>query len=127
MRGAEAGEHVRYLAERLTRGNRTARVEPELVDFLLDALRSLLAGRDPHRVQLTAAALDAIERQNTLTRAVLDDHIRRAIEVYLSLPTPAPGKRAARPCSRVGAVQGHGKGSPDAATGRQERKSGGES
>jgi hypothetical protein len=103
MRGAEAAEHVRFLTERLVRANRIERVEPELVDFLLDALRPFVSGADPHRVRLAAAALEAVDRQNSITRGVLDDHIRRALETYFSLPTPGPGSHTNSPDSRAAA------------------------
>lgn len=84
----QAAEHVRYLTERLCRANGIQRIEPELVDSLLGALRPLVSGEDPQKVLLTSAALEAIERQNDLTRAALDDHLCRALEMYLALPTP---------------------------------------
>jgi len=105
MKDQQAAEHVRFLTERLVRANRIERVEPELVDSLLDALRPFVSGADPHRVRLAAAALEAVDRQNTITRTVLDDHHCRALEVYLSLPGPE-----------------HDKTPADAATGYHERR-----
>jgi hypothetical protein len=93
MRDLQAAEHVRYLTERLVRANRIERVEPELVDSLLNALRPLLSGNDPARAPLTTAAMEAIELQNGIMRAVLDDQHCRVVALYLALPAPEPALR----------------------------------
>jgi hypothetical protein len=89
MRGAEAAEHVRFLLERLNRSNGTERPFPELVDSLLDGLRPLLAGKDPHRLRLAGAALKAIERANDI-----------ALEAYLTLNPGGRGTETRRPANR---------------------------
>jgi hypothetical protein len=107
MMAAEASEHVRFLTERLVRANRIERVEPELVDSLLDAVRVFVPDADPRGIHLAAAALEAIDRQNTITCAVLDDHLRLALEVYLSLPTPGTDGGADRRRAPAEAVHSH--------------------
>jgi hypothetical protein len=129
MRDAGAAEEIRFLTGRLNRANTIQRVESELADTLLRALRPFVSGDDPLRASLATAALAALEAQNGITRAVLDDHLCRALEVYLALPTPvgARGKvvyhrRPAMAGERKREVSGHGKGSPDAVAARQEKE-----
>jgi hypothetical protein len=137
MRNTGAVEHVRYLTERLNRANGIRRVEPDLADTLLCALPPFVSGNDPLRVSLTTAALAALEEQNTLTRAVLDDHLCRALEIYLALPTPGgPSlegekvvhrRRPKMAGARKLAVSKDGGGSKSLTTARHEKDPGGES